>query len=136
MTVSSPAQARLRLRVTGAVQGVGMRPFLYRTAAELGLDGWIRNDTRGVVLELEGDRARLRTFVARLRSAPPPRALLGDVVEEWLDPTGRSGLAILASDADGERSTSVLPDLATCPACLEDIGIGPASGADADAPAS
>jgi hydrogenase maturation protein HypF len=109
-----------------------MRPFLYREAAVLELAGWIRNDTRGVVLELEGGRPALDTFVDRLRSAPPPRAVVGRVMEEWLEPTGLRGLEILASDGEGERSAAVLPDLATCPACMADIGIGADANAGLD----
>ncbi len=131
--VASETRCRLRLRVSGAVQGVGMRPFLYRAARELGLAGWMRNDTRGVTLELEGPEAALRSFVSRLRASPPPRAVISELADEWLDPVGLVGLEILPSDASGERVATVLPDLATCPACLEDIGVG---GAAARAPGS
>jgi hydrogenase maturation protein HypF len=124
---ASPAR-RLRIRVRGAVQGVGMRPFLYRTATELGLAGWIRNDTRGVILEVEGAPAALRHFAERLRTAPPPRAVIKDVEAEWLEPAGLTGLRILHSDADGDREAAVLPDLATCPACLSDIGLDGQAG--------
>ncbi len=118
-----PVRRRLRLRVTGAVQGVGMRPFLYRTASELGLAGWIRNDTRGVILEMEGAEASLRTLEDRLRRTPPPRAVIQELASEWLAPAGELELVILPSDAAGEKRAVVLPDLATCPACLEDIGV-------------
>ncbi len=134
--MSTPAAAsatrRLRLEMAGAVQGVGMRPFLYRTAKELSLQGWMRNDTHGVTLELEGDAAQLARFATRVRSTPPPRAVVTDVRETWLPAAGLSGLEILPSDAGGERVASVLPDLATCPACLRDIGLdaGPVEGDD------
>jgi len=134
-TASTAARRlRLRLRVTGAVQGVGMRPFLYRAATELQLAGWIRNDTRGVILEVEGDRASLEAFEHRLRTAPPPRAVISGIEPEWLDPTGATGLVILASDGAGERLAAVLPDLATCPACLADIGLGDDDAAAAHEP--
>ncbi|MFO7892246.1 MAG: carbamoyltransferase HypF [Longimicrobiales bacterium] len=121
----STARRRLRLQVTGAVQGVGFRPFLYRAATEGGLAGWIRNDTRGVMLEMEGAEPALRRFRDRVRSEPPPRAVVHDVTEEWLPAVGLEGLSILASDGMGERVAAVLPDLATCDACLEDIGLQP-----------
>ncbi len=135
-TPAAPATARrLRLEVAGAVQGVGMRPFLYRTARELGLQGWMRNDTRGVTLELEGDEADLARFAERLRSGPPPRAVVTEVCQTWLAATGLTGLEILPSDATGERVASVLPDLATCPACLADIGLAAAGADERPAPA-
>jgi hydrogenase maturation protein HypF len=114
---------RLRLEVSGVVQGVGFRPFLFRAAEALGLRGWIRNDPAGVTLELEGPAPAIRQFLARLRSSPPPRALIGEIRESWLPPAGLEGLAIVASDGAGERLTAVLPDLATCHACLVDVGL-------------
>ncbi len=125
MGVATPPgiRRRLRMRVTGAVQGVGFRPFLYRAATEDGLAGWIRNDTRGVMLEVEGPEPALRRFRDRVRTEPPPRAVIHDVAEEWLPEVGLEGLTIVKSDAVGERVAAVLPDLATCDACLEDVGI-------------
>jgi hydrogenase maturation protein HypF len=122
------AHRRLRMEVAGAVQGVGFRPFLYRAAAERGLSGWIRNDARGVTLELEGASAELEGLVRQLRSNPPPRALVREIRETWLPPAGLSGLEIVPSEQGGDRLTAVLPDLATCDACLADIGIRPAGG--------
>jgi hydrogenase maturation protein HypF len=49
-----PGTGRVRVRVTGTVQGVGFRPFVYRTALELGLAGHVLNDEHGVVVEAEG----------------------------------------------------------------------------------
>ena len=57
---------RLRVVVHGAVQGVGFRPFVYRLATDLGLDGWVRNVPQGVLIEVEGRRADLEAFRARL----------------------------------------------------------------------
>ena len=123
------------MQVTGAVQGVGFRPFLYRAATDQGLAGWIRNDTRGVMLEVEGGEAALRRFRDRVRTEPPPRAVIQEMTEEWLPEVGLQELTILPSEAVGERRASVLPDLATCDACLRDIGIhggalGSAAGRD------
>ncbi len=61
---------RLRLRVRGAVQGVGFRPFAHEIAARYGLGGFVRNDADGVLLEIEG--ARHADFVSALRRDAPP----------------------------------------------------------------
>jgi hydrogenase maturation protein HypF len=119
---------RLRLEVSGAVQGVGFRPFLYRVAAGLGLRGWIRNDPQGVTLELEGPPPDLDRFLARVRAAPPARAVIHDVCEARLPPIGLEGLAIVPSETAGERLAAILPDLATCRACLADMGIEQEAG--------
>ena len=62
-TDADGARVRVRARIDGTVQGVGFRPFVYRLAGELGLDGWVRNDERGVLAEVEGDPAAVRAFL-------------------------------------------------------------------------
>ena len=70
-TTAAQARRRTRVRVEGTVQGVGFRPYVYRLARELGLGGWVLNDARGVLLEVEGAQAGWRGFsrgwVARRR---------------------------------------------------------------------
>ncbi|NIP79371.1 MAG: carbamoyltransferase HypF, partial [Gemmatimonadetes bacterium] len=63
-----------------------------------------------------------------VRAEPPPRAVIKELREEWLPPAGLQGLTILPSEAIGERAAAVLPDLATCEACLADIGLAPGTG--------
>ena len=65
---------RVRVRVEGTVQGVGFRPHAHRLAAELGCGGWVLNDERGVLLEVEGDPRAVGSFLARLVSEAPPLA--------------------------------------------------------------
>ncbi len=111
------ARALLRLEIRGAVQGVGFRPFVYRLARELALDGWVRNDSHGVEIEVEGPRDRLESFGARLALEKPAPALLQSVAASWLKPSGHTGFAIRASAARAGTSAVVLPDLATCAEC-------------------
>ncbi len=68
----APAPRRLRVEIHGAVQGVGFRPFVYRLAMELGLAGWVINDTAGVYIEVEGDGPLLAEFLCRLPAECPP----------------------------------------------------------------
>jgi hydrogenase maturation protein HypF len=126
------SQRRLRLEVSGAVQGVGFRPFLFRTASEQGLTGWIRNDPQGVTLEVEGAGPALDRFLHAVRHAPPRQAVVHELRESWLPASGLEGLLILASDTGGDRLAAVLPDLATCDACLTDIGLGASGDGGAD----
>ena len=60
------ARRRLRVCVHGVVQGVGFRPFVYTSAAALGLSGSVRNDTSGAIVEVEGDPAEIDHFLARV----------------------------------------------------------------------
>ena len=64
----SPALQRRRIEVRGIVQGVGFRPFVYRLAQQLGLTGWVRNDTAGVSIEVDGTAEALDAFARRLRA--------------------------------------------------------------------
>jgi hydrogenase maturation protein HypF len=112
---------RLRVEVRGAVQGVGFRPFVYRLATELGLRGWVLNDVRGVEVEVEGSEEVLEAFRARVEADAPPRAVVRSVSHSWLPPAGFDSFQIRKSEGSGEKSVSVLPDLATCDDCLAEL---------------
>jgi hydrogenase maturation protein HypF len=123
---AAPARAgdvtrRVRLRVSGAVQGVGFRPFVYRLARELELRGFVENSTQGVTIEAEGDGARLREFEARLRSDKPEHARIFTLESQALPVDGAPGFAIRHSDTAGAPTALVLPDLATCSDCLREL---------------
>ncbi len=112
---------RARFEVHGAVQGVGFRPFVWRLAQALSLAGWVRNDIAGVSIELEGEEEALAEFRRALDGAPPPLARIRDVIENSTDVTGETGFRILPSTGQGTKSVLVLPDVATCPACLAEV---------------
>jgi hydrogenase maturation protein HypF len=114
-------QRRLRVEIHGAVQGVGFRPFVYRLATELGLTGWVINDTAGVFLEVEGDEPALVEFLRRLPAEAPPRALIQWLDAAWLAPAGYQRFEIRHSAGQGSKTTLVLPDIATCPDCLAEV---------------
>jgi hydrogenase maturation protein HypF len=122
--VTAPAASRpvrLRLDASGAVQGVGFRPFVYRLARELELAGWVANDPRGACMEVEGDAAAVERFLDRLPAELPPVACLHDLQWRTLEPLGDTEFRIVESEAAGARSAVVLPDLATCSACLAEV---------------
>jgi hydrogenase maturation protein HypF len=112
---------RVRFEVKGAVQGVGFRPWVFRIAEGLGLAGWVRNDITGVFVELEGEDGALAAFRHALKSAPPPLARIREVLESSTTLTKERGFRILPSEPGGARSVLVLPDVATCPACLAEV---------------
>ncbi len=112
---------RLRVEIHGAVQGVGFRPFVYRLATELGLTGWVINDTQGVFIEVEGLRPAVERFLARLPAEIPPRAIVQTIETAWLAPVGFTRFEIRHSDNAGEKTALVLPDIAACPDCLAEV---------------
>ena len=119
MSQSIPKQ-RLRLTIKGAVQGVGFRPFIYRLAIELGLVGWVNNSSLGVFIEVEGNDRTLETFQGRIWQEKPPRSRIQSIEASYLDLVGYENFEIRAS-VGGEKTAVVLPDMATCPDCLQEI---------------
>jgi hydrogenase maturation protein HypF len=112
---------RWRFLVAGAVQGVGFRPFVYRLARELGLTGFVANNSQGVIIEVEGSESLLHDFSSRLSRELPSRAIIEDLVISLSEARGSSGFVIAVSDQEGGKSAYVLPDIATCPDCLGEI---------------
>ena len=119
MTVG--ARQRLRVRIEGTVQGVGFRPFVYRVATELGLGGWVLNDSRGVLIEAEGERGALEVLLDRLRTDAPPLAIVERIADEVLDVVGETDFRITLSAEGGEAEAAVSPDVATCDDCLAEL---------------
>jgi hydrogenase maturation protein HypF len=119
MTVS--VRERRRVRVEGTVQGVGFRPYVYRLAGELGLAGWVLNDERGVLVEVEGDAAAIERFADRLPLEAPPLATVERVLLRNAAVTGETGFAILESERAGEADALISPDIAICDDCLREL---------------
>jgi hydrogenase maturation protein HypF len=115
------ALRRARVRVEGTVQGVGFRPYVHRLAGVLGLSGYVLNDTRGVLLEIEGATAEVDAFLERLAPEAPPMAEVERVAVERCEPTGDAHFAILPSPAAGVVDTPVSADAATCADCLNEL---------------
>ena len=111
------ARSRRRVHVRGVVQGVGFRPFVYTTAAELTLSGVVSNDSSGVLVEIEGTPANLDEFVRRVRERPPPLAVV-ESVRHWTIPLrGGTGFHIADTTRDGVGRTLASPDVAMCADC-------------------
>jgi hydrogenase maturation protein HypF len=122
-TAPSPAggTVRRRVRVDGTVQGVGFRPYVFRLAEEEALDGFVANDERGVVLEVEGTPDAVERFLRRLPSEAPALAAVETVRTESLAAGGGPGFRILESVRGGVPAALVTPDSATCDACLAEL---------------
>ncbi|ATW24622.1 carbamoyltransferase HypF [Candidatus Formimonas warabiya] len=112
---------RLSIQITGIVQGVGFRPFVYNLARRCNLGGWVLNDSAGVRIEAEGDAGALDTFLAGLKSQAPPMAVIRDIIVTSRSLRGETIFEIKQSQASAGRSTLVSPDIATCPDCQREI---------------
>ncbi|POF28340.1 hydrogenase maturation protein HypF [Roseibium marinum] len=106
------------------MQGVGFRPFVWRLARELEITGHVLNDGAGVRIEAFGPVEALEKFLVRLTAEPPPLARVDRIDIADTDPAPvpvPDSFQILGS-GEGAVATGVVPDAATCPACLADIG--------------
>jgi len=122
MTVTAKsAVQRLRITLRGAVQGVGFRPFVYRLATEMSLTGWVLNSSAGLVVEVEGPSDALKRFGQRLEQERPKASVVTVREVAWLEAEGSTRFEILASDHDSGKTVNVLPDLATCTDCREEL---------------
>ena len=111
---------RLHITITGVVQGVGFRPFIYRLALETGVSGLVNNSSQGVVIEIEGLREKVETFLRRIETDKPPRALIQSLHATPIAPIGDTTFIIQPTDATGDKTTLILPDVAACPDCLRE----------------
>ncbi|MGJ5179249.1 carbamoyltransferase HypF [Bradyrhizobium oligotrophicum] len=109
---------RLRLRIRGAVQGVGFRPYVHGLATRHRLGGFVANDADGVVIEVEG--ADVASFVEALPRQAPPLARIDDIAVETIAAEASADFRINAS-ISGRVTTRIVPDAAACPACLAEL---------------
>ncbi|MCP5468793.1 MAG: carbamoyltransferase HypF [Deltaproteobacteria bacterium] len=111
---------RLRIQLEGRVQGVGLRPYVFRLAQDLRLGGWVANSSAGVSIEIEGSANAIANFLKRFPQEKPTHALFQHMYVQDIEIQGEAHFEILPSFLE-KKSTALLPDLATCSKCLEDI---------------
>lgn len=119
MSVASISK-RLRIRVTGIVQGVGFRPFVYQQAERFSLRGFVLNDGDGVIIEIEGESSAHSTFMAALTQTSPPLSRIDSITTEEIDALGESSFTIRRSAQSSVR-TMISPDIAVCDACAAEM---------------
>ena len=111
--------SRVRLTITGIVQGVGFRPHVYNLAISHNLNGYVLNISRGVIVEVEG--AGAEAFSDELLRTLPPLASIKTIKAETLPPAGFKGFEIRLSEPSEKGFSLVSPDIATCPDCLREM---------------
>lgn len=116
----------VHIHVTGIVQGVGMRPFVYREAMAHGICGWVLNAGDGVHVEAHASGAAVDGFVAALSEHAPAAARVERVDAADLEPgtwdaANEQGFRIVASQDQTAHTTLVSPDIATCDDCLREL---------------
>ena len=113
--------SRKKLQVTGVVQGVGFRPFIYRLAKAHHLAGWVCNTSTCVEIEVEGPRHSLEQFIQQLANQAPDLARVDTVVALEAAPHGQSGFTILESRRQTATEALIPADVSTCDACFAEV---------------
>jgi hydrogenase maturation protein HypF len=118
-------EVRRRIEVSGIVQGVGFRPYIYRLATSRQLSGTIRNTSAGVTIEVQGPVETVQDFVERLPAEAPPLARITSFAVSEVPCNGDGNFSIVHSDdhsREGEAvHTLISPDVAICADCLSEM---------------
>jgi len=110
-----------RIHITGVVQGVGFRPFVHGLAQEYSLAGWVRNDSDGVHVHVEGPTQLVDTFVAAIENRAPAAAEIEQVIVTDTEVKEAIDFEILVSEVIAGERTYISPDRATCEACEAEL---------------
>lgn len=110
-----------QIRITGIVQGVGFRPFVYRLAQQYHLKGWVLNSSAGVVIEAEGDRDELQEFAHIMVESPPPLAVIRNCELKAIEPRGFEEFSIRHSESEADKAVMISPDIAICEDCKREV---------------
>ena len=110
------------ISVGGTVQGVGFRPYVHRLAIARNLSGFVRNDSAGLTIDVQGDPCALEDFLSTLVDHPPPTAVVQRVETSRAPVRPYRGFQISESAAPGlSPRTNVSPDIAVCNECLSEL---------------
>lgn len=110
------------IKVSGVVQGVGFRPFVYRLARANGLKGWVLNGEEGVEIHLEGEQGTLQSFLAEMKARPPQAAAIAEVRVRAAKSDGCADFTIRDSTRERQPTARISPDLPVCEDCLRELG--------------
>jgi len=110
-----------KIRVTGALQDVGFRTFIYRLAKELRLTGFVQNSSGSVAIEIQGKDKRLKQFLYRLQMEKPAFAAIYSLDYSVQDVKDYKEFKILHSENTGRKTRALSPDIGICNDCLKEL---------------
>ncbi|HAX68661.1 MAG TPA: carbamoyltransferase HypF [Anaerolineae bacterium] len=110
-----------KIHITGIVQGVGFRPFVYNLAARLALKGWVKNTSAGVDIEVDGEQKILDDFIRALRDEAPPLSRIDDFTASFGPGNGFTQFDIIHSESMDGAFQPISPDVAICDDCLREL---------------
>ena len=109
------------IHISGVVQGVGFRPFVYNLASRYHLPGWVKNTSAGVDIAVDGPEDVLEAFIADLRAEAPPLSRIDEFSASYGHLNGFTSFEILHSEAIADAFQPISPDVAICNDCLHEL---------------
>lgn len=119
--MTAPSLQARALRISGVVQGVGFRPFVYRLAHRHQLTGWVLNDDRGVAIHVEGSGQALDAFDEALRGEPPAAARIDAIDVQATAPMGLTAFLVRGSTNGNSPTARISPDIGVCDDCVREL---------------
>lgn len=108
------------IQITGQVQGVGFRPFIYRLAQQKQLTGWVNNTTDGVFI-LINQNIDIQNFIEEIKIQKPPLAIIQNIIVQSVESELFSDFQIVTSESSSQPQLLITPDAACCPDCLKEL---------------
>jgi hydrogenase maturation protein HypF len=112
---------RAEIGITGIVQGIGFRPFIYNLAQKHLIRGWVLNNEKGVLIDAESEDGNLDRFIQDIPKLAPPLARIESFEVKYLEPLGYSTFEIRKSEEAQDKFVLISPDVATCDQCLSEL---------------
>jgi hydrogenase maturation protein HypF len=112
---------RAEIEITGIVQGVGFRPFIFNLAKTHSVRGWVLNNEKGVLIDAESDDGKLGSFIQDITTFAPSLSRIESVTVKHSAPVGYSTFQIRSSQESREKFTLISPDVAMCDQCLAEL---------------
>ena len=108
------------IQITGQVQGVGFRPFIYRLAQQKQLTGWVNNTTDGVFI-LINQNIDIQYFIEEIKTQKPPLAISQNIIVQSVESELFADFQIVTSESSSQPQLLITPDAACCPDCLKEL---------------
>jgi hydrogenase maturation protein HypF len=112
---------RAEIAITGVVQGIGFRPFIYNLAQKHLIRGWVVNNEKGVLIDAESEDGNLQFFIGDIPKLAPPLARIESFDVRYVEPLGYATFEIKKSEESQEKFVLISPDVATCDQCLSEL---------------
>jgi hydrogenase maturation protein HypF len=112
---------RAEIGITGIVQGIGFRPFIYNLAQKHLIRGWVLNNEKGVLIDAESENGNLDQFIQDIPKLVPPLTRIESFDVKYLEPLGYSTFEIRKSEEAQDKFVLISPDVATCDPCLSEL---------------